>query len=395
MVQWLQITCFCADAFIWWRMNRLLGGFCYRRQWRIGLAILMTVPILFLAISIADSLPMRGTQDPLPHWLVTTMYTWHILVLPWMLLALLIDLFARFVVFLYHCARSSRCFPAPQPPPGPILSRRNFLTAAGLTLAPAAAIAMGGIAVAQIGKFRIKSYDLALAGWPKGLNGYRIAVVADPHVGVFSTPKMLRDIADATNNLRCNLILNAGDLVNVCHSDLPSALDMVTSMDAPDGVYIIQGNHDVVQGPQGFNNACRQRGVNLLVDEVATINARGGAFQLLGTRWTVDPYRDQSVAYTAALRDHQLFPIMLAHHPHSWDKARLCGIPLVFAGHTHGGQLMLTETLGAGPLRFKYWTGRYDAPGSALIVSNGVGDWFPLRINAPKEILQITLHPLV
>lgn len=359
------------------------------------MAILMTVPILFLAISIADSLPMRGTQDPLPHWLVTTMYTWHILVLPWMLLALLIDLFARFVVFLYHCARSSRCFPAPQPPPGPILSRRNFLTAAGLTLAPAAAIAMGGIAVAQIGKFRIKSYDLALAGWPKGLNGYRIAVVADPHVGVFSTPKMLRDIADATNNLRCNLILNAGDLVNVCHSDLPSALDMVTSMDAPDGVYIIQGNHDVVQGPQGFNNACRQRGVNLLVDEVATINARGGAFQLLGTRWTVDPYRDQSVAYTAALRDHQLFPIMLAHHPHSWDKARLCGIPLVFAGHTHGGQLMLTETLGAGPLRFKYWTGRYDAPGSALIVSNGVGDWFPLRINAPKEILQITLHPLV
>jgi len=93
-------------------------------------------------------------------------------------------------------------------------------------------------------------------------------------------------------------------------------------------------------------------------------------------------------------RDLTLFPILLAHHPHSWDEAAARGIPLVLSGHTHGGQIMLTPTIGAGPLRFKYWSGLYQKPGSSLIVSNGVGNWFPLRVNAPAEILHITLHPV-
>jgi predicted MPP superfamily phosphohydrolase len=57
---------------------------------------------------------------------------------------------------------------------------------------------------------------------------------------------------------------------------------------------------------------------------------------------------------------------------------------------------MLTRSLGAGPLMFKYWSGLYrnrDAlRDSALVVSNGVGNWFPLRINAPAEIVHVTLR---
>ena len=53
---------------------------------------------------------------------------------------------------------------------------------------------------------------------------------------------------------------------------------------------------------------------------------------------------------------------------------------------------MLTDNIGAGPLRFKYWTGLYEKPASKLLVSNGVGNWFPLRINAPAELVHITLH---
>jgi predicted MPP superfamily phosphohydrolase len=42
---------------------------------------------------------------------------------------------------------------------------------------------------------------------------------------------------------------------------------------------------------------------------------------------------------------------------------------------------------------FKYWSGLYRKEnGSALVVSNGVGNWFPLRINAPAEIVHITLR---
>jgi len=68
------------------------------------------------------------------------------------------------------------------------------------------------------------------------------------------------------------------------------------------------------------------------------------------------------------------FPILLAHHPHAFDTAAAAGIPLTLAGHTHGGQLMLNERLGAGPVMFRYWSGLYRKPdGNALFVSNGVG----------------------
>jgi predicted MPP superfamily phosphohydrolase len=30
--------------------------------------------------------------------------------------------------------------------------------------------------------------------------------------------------------------------------------------------------------------------------------------------------------------------------------------------------------------------------GSSLVVSNGVGNWFPLRVNAPAEIVHLTLR---
>jgi predicted MPP superfamily phosphohydrolase len=44
---------------------------------------------------------------------------------------------------------------------------------------------------------------------------------------------------------------------------------------------------------------------------------------------------------------------------------------------------------------FRYWSGLYRRATSSLIVSNGVGNWFPVRINAPAEIVQMTLRSAV
>ena len=95
----------------------------------------------------------------------------------------------------------------------------------------------------------------------------------------------------------------------------------------------------------------------------------------------------------ALLRQRQAdaFPILLEHHPHAFDAAAESGIPLTLYGHTHGGQLMLNEQLGFGPAMFRYWSGFYRRGTSQLIVSNGVGNWFPVRMNAPAEIVHLTL----
>ncbi|HEY2107112.1 MAG TPA: hypothetical protein VGH29_15040, partial [Candidatus Binataceae bacterium] len=71
--------------------------------------------------------------------------------------------------------------------------------------------------------------------------------------------------------------------------------------------------------------------------------------------------------------------------------AAAASLPLTLSGHTHGGQLMWNERAGFGPALFRYWSGLYTRGASKLIVSNGVGNWFPLRTNAPAEIVHLTL----
>ena len=92
------------------------------------------------------------------------------------------------------------------------------------------------------------------------------------------------------------------------------------------------------------------------------------------------------------LREPDAFPIFLAHHPHAFDAAVRENLPLTLSGHTHGGQLMLTPDLGPGPMLFRYWSGLYKRNNSQLVVSNGVGNMFPLRLNAPAEVIHLTLR---
>ena len=53
---------------------------------------------------------------------------------------------------------------------------------------------------------------------------------------------------------------------------------------------------------------------------------------------------------------------------------------------------MLTPEFGAGPIMFRYWSGLYRKGKAALVVGNGTGNWFPLRVNAPAEIVEVTLR---
>ena len=116
------------------------------------------------------------------------------------------------------------------------------------------------------------------------------------------------------------------------------------------------------------------------------------------TNWTRhraknhDAEISRSVHTLLKQRHSNVFPILLAHHPHAFDAAAEAGVPLTLSGHTHGGQLMMNEQLGFGPAMFRYWSGLYTRGESKLIVSNGIGNWFPLRLNAPAEIIHITLQ---
>jgi predicted MPP superfamily phosphohydrolase len=273
------------------------------------------------------------------------------------------------------------------------LSRREVLASAMVALPPlltGAAVIRG---IGQIQQFRINRVEIPLAQLPPELDGLTIAHVSDIHIGRFTRPGMLPKIADATNSLKADLVLLTGDLIDIALSDLPAGIDFVHKLDPRHGLAIIEGNHDLIENPFTFETKLRATGLPLLLDESMMMTVRGRPVQILGMSWVrADPMIDLSMDRLLGQRQGDAFPILLAHHPHAFDAAARADIPLTLAGHTHGGQIMLNERLGAGPTMFRYWSGLYRRKDSALFVSNGVGNWFPLRIGAPAEIVHITLR---
>ena len=389
------------DALWWYLADRHARRLPSAWAWRIGWALFMGIQAAgMLLLMFARQLGLDRMAG-LPMWVLIFLFVWHLLVLPGTVIAALLVrtgwTFASLVSFLGRKLRATP-IPVKSPPSEPgSLSRRQLLATATVAVPPLVTVIGSAWAVPQVSSFRVRRFVIPLVTLPSDLDGLTIAQVSDIHVGDFTHGRTLRDIVETTNALKPDLVLMTGDLINRRLSDLPAALDMVRRFDPKHGVYNIQGNHDLFEGRELFNSGVRAGGVPLLVDQSETIHVNGHPLQLLGLQWGArrgpDSEIDATVARLMAQRRPDAFPILLAHHPHAFDEAATEGIPLTLAGHTHGGQLHLTRDIGFGPWMFKYWSGLYRKEnGSALVVSNGVGNWFPLRINAPAEIVHITLR---
>jgi hypothetical protein len=225
-----------------------------------------------------------------------------------------------------------------------------------------------------------------------------IAHVSDMHVGKLTASSMLRQMVNTLNGFHADLVVMTGDLIHYELEALPEAIALVKAMDARHGLWMVQGNHDLFDDAAEFERRVKAASVPLLLDESAVANVRGSPVQLFGLRWLgghgdeTDHVTSLQVRSLMKRRQPDAFPILLAHHPHAFDAAVAADLPLTLAGHTHGGQWMLNSRHGVGPILFRYWSGLYQRGQSQMIVSNGIGNIFPIRINAPAEIAHLTLR---
>lgn len=442
----------------WWNVHRLLRHAAHARLWRSGLAIVAGSLLVVFVLLVATRLLRLAADVPVP--LLALTFVWFLVVLPASCIAF--TPIAGAVTWMSAWRRhpldadSDRRPRVTSAPEGNLervvahecaehaplhtqrTTRRTLLTAAIGLAPPIAALGATARGLTQLDEFRIRRISVPLPTLPPSLDGMTIVNISDVHVGNFTNGPTLRKIADAANNLRPDLIVLTGDLIDYSLSDLPAGLEMVKRLEAPGGVYMCEGNHDLFESRSEFERRVVRAGTDLLLNQSAVVRVRGAQLQVLGLRWgrvpllrenadalsSVRPQAnqssgvamhdpppaiahadspsadaqsrgagvDQNMRVVLSRRDPEAFAILLAHHPHAFDPAADAGIPLTLAGHTHGGQLMLSRTLGAGPLLFRYWSGLYTRNNCALVVSNGVGNWFPLRLNAPAEIVHLTLR---
>ncbi|MHC4452946.1 MAG: metallophosphoesterase, partial [Planctomycetota bacterium] len=207
-----------------------------------------------------------------------------------------------------------------------------------------------------------------------------IAHISDPHVGKFTVEQSLARAADLTNSINADLVLGTGDLIDLSVRDLPQAIDFLRTIDPRGGHFWCEGNHDLIDDGLRFHEEMTAADFPVQRGGMRTVEVRGERIRIVSAPWGTH----------LPLVAPDGFCILLAHHPHLFDDAH--GFPLTLAGHTHGGQLMLNENLGAGPVLFRYWSGLYRKPDRTLVVNNGIGHWFPLRTAAPAEVMKLTLR---
>ncbi len=369
---------------IWWLVCTRL---CRATWWRLFNHIFLAAQSLGLLGLVLGRIGNCDLDRLMPKAVVAAVFIWHMIILPVVLVALLVALPFILIVAIARFRRGR----ATLTPRG--MSRRQFLATTAAALPPLLTVSLTGVAMRQLAGFRIRHLDVPINGLPEALHGLTIAHVSDTHVGRFTSGRVLDDMVRAVNDLRSELVLFTGDLVNDELIDLDRGIDLLGRMGCS---YTIEGNHDLIENGPEFERRMRESKIPFLLDQAATAELRGVTVQFLGLSWTrAHENRDQAIgkAVTQLLqqRDPAAFTILMAHHPHAFDAAAAANVPLILSGHTHGGQLMLNEQVGFGPALFRYWSGVYERNLSKLIVSNGVGNWFPLRVQAPAEIIHLTL----
>jgi hypothetical protein len=242
----------------------------------------------------------------------------------------------------------------------------------------------------------IKRVSLTLPGWPRALDGYRVLQISDIHIGSLLQKRYAARLVAQCNAQRPDLLAITGDLVDGSAAALHEQTEPFGELRARDGVYFITGNHEYFSGDAPWVRRVSELGIRVLRNERVAIARDGAGFELAG----VDDYgssrrnphgRGFDLDTTLAGWEPGTALILLSHDPRAFDLARARGVQLQLSGHTHDGQMWPFRYLVR--LQTRYLAGTYRDGASTLYVSRGTGFWGPpLRVLAPAEITELTLH---
>jgi len=214
-----------------------------------------------------------------------------------------------------------------------------------------------------------------------------VAVVSDPHLGVFKGRAWAEKVVRRTNELDPDIIVLAGDFV----SNLAGLEDLepLRGLRAKYGVYAVLGNIDYEIGAVDIRKHIESFGIEVLTNESVRLGDSGHEVRLIG----LDDLKFGQPDWEAALAEVPAgaLTILAAHNPDAVQRAETEGIDVVVAGHTHGGQICLPFI---GPLTRlpthigqRFDRGLFDYGPVRLLISPGVGETGArARLFCPPEI---------
>lgn len=247
----------------------------------------------------------------------------------------------------------------------------------------------------------VDRFDPAFSDLPAGFDGCRIVVLSDLHGAEFGEDNA--DFFETVAEQAPEYIFYLGDLEDKYRGPEPGYAETVAAgLSAIAPTYYVTGNHEWAIGdvPE-LKERLAAQGVTVLSNSFVTLERNGDTVVLAGID---DPngYADQKPPETVAAEVYAAcgdpFWMLLAHrNDHFEAQYSLLGADLVLSGHGHGGIIRLPFTDGLlstdRTLFPSYTAGLYEANGSALFVTRGLGNSGPsFRLFNRPEVAVVTLH---
>jgi predicted MPP superfamily phosphohydrolase len=261
--------------------------------------------------------------------------------------------------------------------------------------------------------YHIRRVPLKYSSLPSAFRGLKIVQISDIHSGSFDNKKAVEKGVQEILDLKPDLILFTGDLINDRATEMMDYVDVFSRLKAPMGVYSTLGNHDYGEYVKWPNKEARDQNIEdlkqleagmgwrLLMNEHVVLEKEGQQIALIGIEnWSAKArfpkYGKMWEAYPGA--EKYPFKILMSHDPSHWDaevRPKYGDIDLTLAGHTHGMQFGI-EIPGFkwSPVKYVYnqWAGLYEEGKQKLYVNRGYGFiGYPGRVGILPEITLIEL----
>ncbi|WP_020672940.1 metallophosphoesterase [Amycolatopsis nigrescens] len=244
---------------------------------------------------------------------------------------------------------------------------------------------------------RIKRVEVTVPRLGRGLDGVRVVVLTDTHLGPINRAKWSAKVAAAAGGLGADVLIHAGDVADGPVARRREQAAPLGTVEASLAKVYVTGNHEYFGDAQSWLEHMAELGWEPLHNRHLVLRRGGDELVLAGV--------DDATAAASKTAGHGAnlaqalagtnpdSPVLLvAHQPKQVAQAVAAGVDLQISGHTHGGQIW----------PFHYLV-KIDQPSvrglsrhgdrTQLYTSRGTGFWGPpLRIFAPSEITVLTLR---
>jgi predicted MPP superfamily phosphohydrolase len=240
-----------------------------------------------------------------------------------------------------------------------------------------------------LGPPRLQRVQMPLAKLPRSMDGTRLAIVSDIHLGPLAGTHHVGRIVELINSVTADIVCVVGDLVDGSVAELGKFAEPLRDIRSRHGAYFVTGNHEYYSGFAPWIDEVSRLGVRPLRNERVAV----GGLDLAGVNDLGGAQYGDGPDFRKALgdRDPSRPVVLMAHQPVVARDAAPFGVDLQVSGHTHGGQMAPFNLLVGLQQPVVSGFGRVD--GVPVFVTNGAGFWGPpLRVGAPPQVTVMDLR---